>query len=89
METNRKGTLTEYQSSDHTRKEGKKKTDVSYLFSDDYDETKTPIHYTKKRSAWTFCYFASGGLLYKQQSVFFIPHKQTGGREQTVYEAEI
>ena len=53
METNRKGILTEYQSSDHSRKEGKKKTDVSYLFADDYDETKTPIHYTKKRSAWT------------------------------------
>ncbi len=53
METNRKGILTEYQSSDDQRKEGKKKTDVSYLFSDDYDETKTPIHYTKKRSAWT------------------------------------
>ena len=53
METNRKGILTEYQSSDHSLKEGKKKTDVSYLFADDYDETKTPIHYTKKRSAWT------------------------------------
>ncbi len=53
METNRKGILTEYQSSNGPRKEGKKKTDVSYLFSDDYDETKTPIHYTKKRSAWT------------------------------------
>ena len=53
METNRKGILTEYQSSDGQRNEGKKKTDVSYLFSDDYDVTKTPIHYTKKRSAWT------------------------------------
>lgn len=53
METNRKGILTEYQSKEEPRKEGKKKTDVSYLFSDDYDETKTPLHYTKKRSAWT------------------------------------
>ncbi len=53
METNRKGILTEYQSVGSKQKEGKKKTDVSYLFSDDYDETKTPIHYTKKRSAWT------------------------------------
>ena len=34
--------------------------------------------------AAAFFYFAFGGLLYKQQSVFFLPHKQADGCERTV-----
>ena len=50
METKRNGILTEYLSEEE-QSAGKRGKDVSYLFADDYDESKTPMH--KKRASWT------------------------------------
>lgn len=73
METKRNGKLTEYGPAGEGKTEQKKVTDVSYLFSDEYDEAKAPLHYTKKRNAWTSTLRRSGMRAATARSITALP----------------
>lgn len=86
METKRKGTLTEYRPVSKKKAEGKKVKDVSYLFSDEYDESKTPVHYTKKHSAWTSTLRRSSMRAATAKTITALPFMSKTSNEREVFD---
>ena len=86
METKRNGKLTEYRPVKGDKTTGKKVTDVSYLFSDDYDEAKTPLHYTKKHTAWTSSLRKTGTRATTARTITALPITRQDFHEQKALE---